>query len=54
MIAIQKTLFGSWLETDQQTRSADTNEIINAYLDGRRDGKAEAFKELFDTLFSNS
>jgi hypothetical protein len=53
MIATQQTMFGTWASTDQKISHSSANDIINAYLEGRKDGKAEAFKELFDSLIAN-
>jgi hypothetical protein len=53
MIATQQTIFGTWAGTDSKIIHSTANEVINAYLEGRKVGKAEASKEMFDTLFSN-
>lgn len=53
MIATQQSIFGTWAGTDSKISHSTANEIINAYLEGRKVGKTEAFKEMFDILFSN-
>lgn len=52
LTGLQTSFLGTWIGTGQQ-KTASTNDIINAYLEGRRDGEKEAFKELFKMLFSN-
>lgn len=53
MIAQQTSFLGSWIGTGEKNISGTTNDIINAYLEGRRDGKEEAFKEILNKLISN-
>lgn len=53
MIAHQTSFLGSWIGTGEKNISGSTNDIINAYLEGRKDGKEEAFKEIFNKLIAN-
>ncbi len=52
VISTQSSIWGSWIGTSKGA-SASTNDIIDAYLEGRRDGKKEAFKEIIDNFIAN-
>jgi len=53
MIVQQTSFLGSWIGTGEKNISGSTNDIINAYLEGRKDGKEDAFKEIFNKLIAN-
>jgi hypothetical protein len=53
MIAQQTSFLGSWIGTGDKNSIATNNDIINAYLEGRKDGKEDAFKEIVETLIVN-